>query len=192
MAIKACTQEQGHLLRNRDHMQMVKESLDEGYCDISGRVGDLDLVGEMGSVNIFVSRGRSGQLSQLHEYSNTYAYTDVPQLQSIMTTKHDIIARFIHVITPLGQIYKLPLTSLHIFYDQGGDLIAFNRNGSIFLNLRYYEAWRKSSLTHCFGFSVNLFLLVDDANVLSGNLSSAYISWYVWLTANPVPPSQLI
>jgi hypothetical protein len=45
MAIKACTQEQGHLLRNRDHMQMVKESLDEGYCDISGRVGDLDLVG---------------------------------------------------------------------------------------------------------------------------------------------------
>ena len=63
MAIKACTQEQGHLLRNRDHMQMVKESLDEGYCDISGRVGDLDLVGEMGSVNIFVSRGMTGRLS---------------------------------------------------------------------------------------------------------------------------------
>jgi hypothetical protein len=45
MAIKACTQEQGHLLRNREHMQVVKESLDEGYCDISGRVGDLDFVG---------------------------------------------------------------------------------------------------------------------------------------------------
>jgi hypothetical protein len=44
MAIRACTQEQGHLLRNRDHMQMVKESLDEGYCDISGRVGDLDFI----------------------------------------------------------------------------------------------------------------------------------------------------
>ena len=26
-------------------MQIVKESLDEGYCDISGRVGDLDHVG---------------------------------------------------------------------------------------------------------------------------------------------------
>ena len=53
---------------------MVKESLDEGYCDISGRVGDLDLVGtscfsspdfhvlthtsgEMGDVKIYVSRG---------------------------------------------------------------------------------------------------------------------------------------
>ena len=105
-----------------------------------------------------------------------------------MTTKHDIITRFIHVITPLGQIYKLPLTSLHIFYDQGGDLIAFNRNASIFLNLRYYEAWRKSSLTHCPGSSTNSFLSVDDADVLSGNLSSAYISWYVWLTMNPSCP----
>jgi hypothetical protein len=26
-------------------MQMVKESLDEGYCDVSGRAGDLDFVG---------------------------------------------------------------------------------------------------------------------------------------------------
>lgn len=45
MAIKACRREQGHLLRNRDHMQMIKESLDEGYCDISGRAGDLDYIG---------------------------------------------------------------------------------------------------------------------------------------------------
>ena len=26
-------------------MQIVKESLDEGYCDISGRAGDLDFIG---------------------------------------------------------------------------------------------------------------------------------------------------
>jgi len=32
---------------------MVKESLDEGYCDISGRVGDLDFVGDMGNVKIY-------------------------------------------------------------------------------------------------------------------------------------------
>lgn len=50
MAIKACTQEQGHLLRNRDQMQMVKESLDEGYCDISGRAGDLDFIGTISTI----------------------------------------------------------------------------------------------------------------------------------------------
>jgi len=45
MAIKACAPERSNLLRNREEMQMVKESLDEGYCDVSGRAGDLDLVG---------------------------------------------------------------------------------------------------------------------------------------------------
>lgn len=76
----------------------------------------------------------------------TYIFPDIPQPQSIMSTKHDVIARFIHIIKPLGEIYKLPVMSLHIFYDQRGDLIAFNRNASIFLNLRYYEAWRELSL----------------------------------------------
>jgi hypothetical protein len=45
MAIRACAPERSNLLRNREEMQMVKESLDEGYCDVSGRAGDLDFVG---------------------------------------------------------------------------------------------------------------------------------------------------
>ena len=45
MAIKACSEETSDLLRNRQQMQMVKESLDEGYCDVSGRTGDLDFIG---------------------------------------------------------------------------------------------------------------------------------------------------
>jgi hypothetical protein len=44
-AIKACTPEANHLLHNREQMQWVKESLDEGYCDISGRAGDLTFIG---------------------------------------------------------------------------------------------------------------------------------------------------
>ena len=49
---------------------------------------------------------------------------------------------------PLAEVYRLPLTSLHIFYDLAGELIAFNRNASIFLNLRYFEAWRESNPTY--------------------------------------------
>src|ERR1700730_4375860 len=45
MAIRACAPERNNLLRNREAMQMVRESLDEGYCDVSGRTGDLDFVG---------------------------------------------------------------------------------------------------------------------------------------------------
>ena len=43
MAIKACSQERNNLLRNREAMQAVEESLDDGYCDVTGRMGDSDL-----------------------------------------------------------------------------------------------------------------------------------------------------
>lgn len=61
-----------------------------------------------------------------------------------MMSKKDPMARFINILKRLGEVYKLPLTSLHVFYDAKGSLIAFNSNGSLFCNLRYYEAWRKS------------------------------------------------
>jgi len=139
-------------------------------------------------VKIYVSRGRTVYLISTSVTRLSTSSTDTPEPQSIMTTKHDAIARFIHVIKPLGQIYKLPLTSLHIFYDQSGEMIAFNRNASIFLNLRYYEAWRKSFIL----LSTLVIRLIqpcriDDADICAGNLKSAYISWYVWLTPNYLP-----
>jgi hypothetical protein len=45
MAVSACRPEQAQLIRNRQQMQTVKESLNEGYCDISGRGGDMTFVG---------------------------------------------------------------------------------------------------------------------------------------------------
>ena len=63
-----------------------------------------------------------------------------------MKSKGESLARFIYTIRPLQEVYTLPPTSLHIFYDRAGDLIAFNRNASLFLNLRFFEQWRKSPL----------------------------------------------
>ncbi|KAF5386054.1 hypothetical protein D9615_002424 [Tricholomella constricta] len=143
MAIKACRPESGNLLRNREEMRQVKESLDEGYCDVSGRVGDLNRVGEMGSVKVYLSQ-------------------EVPDQQEFMANHKNQIARFIHILVQLSRLYDLPLTSLHVFNDLVGGLIAFNRNGSIFVNLRYYIEWH-------------------DADVAAGSLNTAYISWYFTL-----------
>ena len=77
-------------------------------------------------------------------------------------------------MTPLAYIYQLPLTSLHIFYDLEDGIIAFNRNGSLFLSLRYFEAWRKyiqvfgSNLADAFA---------DDMDVKGGKLETAFTSW---------------
>ena len=101
--------------------------------------------GQMGAIKIYLSQGDLAttwfHLRQLTK-SNVL---EVPssQRENFMRFKQEAIARFIHVMTPLSKIYQLPLTSLHIFYDLEGGIIAFNRNGSIFLNLRYFEAWRK-------------------------------------------------
>ncbi|KAF8170185.1 hypothetical protein K438DRAFT_1909340 [Mycena galopus ATCC 62051] len=143
MAIQACRPEAGHLLKNREQMQQVQESLNEGYCDISGRVGDLNVVGEIGSIKVYLSQ----------EVSDPHAF---------IPSKYEPLSRFVPIIGVLAQVYNLPLTSLHIFYDLEGGLIAFNRNGSIFFNLRYYEAWH-------------------DADVKAGRTQAAYISWYFTL-----------
>ncbi|KAF8128969.1 hypothetical protein EV363DRAFT_1220883 [Boletus edulis] len=140
MAINACKPEEGTLLHNRKKMEIVKESLNEGYCDTSGQVGNLELLGKMGDVRVFVTK-------------------DVPDADTFMTRMRDPLARFIHVVTPLAQIYNLPMTSLHIFYDMTGGLIAFNRNGSIFLSLRFFEAWH-------------------DQDAKNGHQQQAQISWF--------------
>jgi len=75
-------------------------------------------------------------------HSLTKFNVDVPNPTELMKTKRDPIARFIYVVTPILKIFQLPPTSVHIFYDLAGSTIAFNRNASIFLNLRYFEAWR--------------------------------------------------
>ncbi|KAF7315310.1 hypothetical protein MIND_00045600 [Mycena indigotica] len=143
MAIQACRPESGNLLRNREQMQQVNESLNEGYCDISGRAGDLTAVGEVSGIKVFAS----------HE---------VPNLHALIPSKYDSLNRFAPIIRGLAQVYTLPLTSLHIFYDVDGGLIAFNRGGSLFLNLRFFESWH-------------------DADVKAGRSRAAYISWYFTL-----------
>lgn len=68
--------------------------------------------------------------------------TDVKDRHTLVARKQDALKRFVDILHPIRSIYNLPPATLHIFTDTSGDLIAFNRNGSIFLNLRYYEAWR--------------------------------------------------
>ena len=48
MTIKACAPERSNLLRDREEMQMVRESLDEGCCDVTGKAGELRVLDRVG------------------------------------------------------------------------------------------------------------------------------------------------
>ena len=69
---------------------------------------------------------------------------ELPERQSLIQRKKDVLARFLHILNPLVEVYSIPRTSLHVFADSEGQLVAFNRSGSLFMNLRYFEAWRMS------------------------------------------------
>jgi hypothetical protein len=72
---------------------------------------------------------------------------DLPEPELLMKQKRDVLARFLDVLKHLLEVYSIPQTSLHIFADKEGRFISFNRGGNLFLNLRYFEAWRTSCLS---------------------------------------------
>lgn len=71
--------------------------------------------------------------------------------------------RFISkILIPLAKLFELQPSVINVFWDREGPLIAFNRNGTIFCNGRYYEAW-------------------NDTSVVRGQTQDALISWYFTL-----------
>lgn len=127
----------------------------------------------MGTMKIFIARGEYHIV--LHDAAFTVYCIGAPEPNTFITRKHDSLARFIYIVTPLANVYSLPMTALHIFYDLSGGLIAFNRNGSLFLNYRFFEAWRA-----CLYLELHAFLMtstVDDQDVKNGVINQAYTSW---------------
>lgn len=90
------------------------------------------------------------------------------------------IERFANVLAPLrDQVFNIG-DSVSIFYDLTGPLIAFNRNGSIFMNLRPFEEWRTFdfSLMQYTHAPTDAYFAVDDKQVAAGSYSDAMIFYY--------------
>jgi len=102
----------------------------------------------MGSVDVFAASGgtRFSYPTRTQTQLLNSLIVDLPEPELLMKQKHDVLARFLDVLTLLLEVYTIPQTSLHIFADKDGRFISFNRRGILFLNLRYFEAWRTSFL----------------------------------------------
>ncbi|KAI1816684.1 hypothetical protein GGS20DRAFT_536519 [Poronia punctata] len=57
---------------------------------------------------------------------------------TFLSSNHAAINSFAALLQDVGGVYQIPRNVLHIFYDEAGGTIAFNRDGSIFCNLRFY------------------------------------------------------
>jgi hypothetical protein len=99
----------------------VKES-NSNYCD-SAPANNLDFVTEIASVRFYISR-------------------DIDADENILQKHSTALRRFVQdIVLPVGAVYNVEPKALHVFYDGSGPLIAFNRSGSLFFNLRFHLAW---------------------------------------------------
>ncbi|KAI0433070.1 hypothetical protein F5Y09DRAFT_300211 [Xylaria sp. FL1042] len=118
-AIKSTRAYDSSQLYSPPRTQEVKEQAT--YCD-DAAAKDLTLLADASNgMRIFVA-------------------SNLPHLQtgSFLSSNHTAINSFATLLKDVGDVYQIPRNVLHIFYDESGSTIAFNRNGSIFCNLRFY------------------------------------------------------
>ena len=97
--------------------------------------------------------------------------------QSFFNNNQAALEPFGQIIVDCGQIFNLPLECLHIFYDEEGKTVAFNRQGSLFCNLRFFKELHFESINDPRGpNSGNVGERVDTAQC---PMSRALIYWFV-------------
>ncbi|KAF2970010.1 hypothetical protein GQX73_g3513 [Xylaria multiplex] len=117
-AIKSTRAYDSSLLYSPPTTREVKEQAT--YCDDTA-AKDLTLLADASNgMRVFVS--------------------SIPHLQTgeFLSSNHVAINSFAALLKDVGDVYQIPRNVLHIFYDEKGNTIAFNRDGSIFCNLRFY------------------------------------------------------
>ncbi|KAK6080231.1 hypothetical protein SCUP515_03656 [Seiridium cupressi] len=60
-------------------------------------------------------------------------------VQQFLSQNHENINAFAVLVRHVGDVYSVKSRALHMFYDDSGTTIAFNSEGSIFCNLRYFN-----------------------------------------------------
>ncbi|KAI2633869.1 hypothetical protein GGS21DRAFT_116740 [Xylaria nigripes] len=118
-AIKSTRAYDSSLLYSPPSTREVKEQAT--YCDDTA-AKDLTLAADASNgMRLFVS-------------------SNMPQSQAgtFISSYHGAINSFAALLKEVGDVYQIPQSVLHLFYDESGNTIAFNRDGSIFCNLRFY------------------------------------------------------
>ncbi|KAI9822251.1 MAG: hypothetical protein M1832_003074 [Thelocarpon impressellum] len=117
-AINASRAHDSSNLFSRPDSSNIKET--GSYCD--ERPGhDLSFVADTASgIKIFLSK-------------------DVPGRSDFLASQSAGLNLFASLLLDCGQVFALPRGTLHIYYDEAGGTIAFNRQGSLFCNYRFFR-----------------------------------------------------
>lgn len=71
---------------------------------------------------------------------------------------------FSNLLQEVGDVYALPRKAMHIYFDEGGNTIAFNSSGSVFCNFRFYQQLQQKKV---------------DSGLAEGKVEAAAYWWIV-------------
>ncbi|RFU32230.1 hypothetical protein B7463_g4136, partial [Scytalidium lignicola] len=125
-AIQASRAHDSSSLFSPPSTQVIKEQ--SSYCDSNHSHDIAFLADASNGMRIFVSKALSTP-------SSSFLTANVAALNS-----------FAILIQEVGDVYSLARKALHIFYDERGPTIAFNSNGSIFCNFRFFQQLHQKKL----------------------------------------------
>ena len=125
-AIKASRAYNSSSLFSPPQTKDIKET--PSYCD--NKPGhDLEFVADLSNgIKLFLSRNH-------------------PDPTAFLQNNKDSIATFVFILTEVSRIFDLPESTVNIYHNDSGASIAFNSNGSLFCNLRYFMQLHMANLS---------------------------------------------
>lgn len=97
------------------------------YCDSTSAHNITYLADTSNGMRIFITKTLSSPTNFLSQSSSA-------------------LNNFAALLVEVATVYNLPRKALHIFYDESGGTIAFNSNGSIFCNFRFFSQLHQSRM----------------------------------------------
>jgi hypothetical protein len=97
------------------------------YCDSTSAHNITFLADASNGMRIFISK-------------------TIPSATDFLSHSSTALNNFAGLLVEVAAVYNLPRKALHIFYDETGGTIAFNSNGSIFCNFRFFAQLHQSKM----------------------------------------------
>jgi hypothetical protein len=129
-AIQASRAHDSSTLFSPPTTQTIKEQA--SYCDSTPSQNITFLADASNGTRIFVSKTLASPTTFLAQ--NVFALNN-----------------FAVLLYEVSDVYNLPRKAMHIFYDESGGTIAFNSNGSIFCNFRFFAQLHQRKLENGIG-----------------------------------------
>jgi hypothetical protein len=67
-----------------------------------------------------------------------YVSNGIDQSEILSQSRIAPLSQFINILKDLADVFEITPKAIHIFYDNSVNSIAFNRDGALFFNLKFY------------------------------------------------------